>query len=58
MAYFVLREGYEEYVLSKANESDVSEPLFHRNGFYLAFRSALVSAFKRWLKQTLNHLSG
>lgn len=52
MAYFVPREGYEDYVLSKTSQGDVSGFLFYRKEIQLAFRSALVSDFKRWLKQT------
>lgn len=58
MAYFIPREGYEDYVLSKASQGDVSGSLFYRNNIHHAVRSAPASAFKRWLKQTLDHPSG
>jgi hypothetical protein len=58
MAYFVPREEYEEYVLSKASQGDVSGSSIYMNNIHFTSRSTPVLAFKLWLKRTLARLLG
>ncbi len=46
MAYFVPRAEYEEYVMSKASEGDVSGSFIYMNHIHLASRLTPVLAFK------------